>query len=252
MPFNYVQAAADFDARVKSVASKAPKIVATTWRTHRILNDVLHTSNKWLNDGRYSPQGKRDKIRADIQKSIREFTLVKAAVERHAAAMPNMRAETEAKAFAKYANDPMGPEIRATVRAMNHGDRVAAALADPRVLGAIATAPAMLHGVEANALAHVVTAHLQKEHPDALAKIAAQEEALAAATGSLEILERAVKEAVAFEHPRALADFLADHGASPQDLEIEAKGGVPSGLPKFSMDESFDKIMTDGMTGLAA
>jgi hypothetical protein len=252
MPLNYAAIATEFDTRIKNVARRAPAIAATTWRVQRILGDVLNSTNKWAKDGQYTPQGKRDKIRAELsQKTIREYTLAKAAVERHAAAMPSVRAEIEAKAFAKFAGDPMGSEIRAAVRPLNHGDKIKAA-GDPRVLGAIVGTPDILHGVEPNAIQHLVTAYLEKEHPDALAKIAAREEALAVAQGSLEILEKAVTEAVAFEHPRALADFITDHGATPQDLETESKGGVPSGLPKISMDQSFDKIMSDALTGLAA
>jgi hypothetical protein len=244
----------DMNARAKAVARLAPKAAATALRLTSLLPEIAAAPAKHAADKRFTDIAKRDLTRSELAKLAPKINLCRAAVARNRDAIPVAGADLEKSAFSKYESDPMAVEIRQVLRTMKHGDIVKLASADPKVLGAIVSAPEFLHGVKRDAVDHLVDKHLATHHPREVAKIEAMKEAVNVSEGILKTATNLFSDAGSFTQAgvfgtAAVDKFLAEHAPSKADLDAEAAGGVAKGQRKISMVDSFDLIMSDALMG---
>ena len=243
----------EMDTRAKNVARLAPRAAAVTLRLTRLASEIAAVPARHAGNTKFSAEGRRDLVRADLEKIAPKFGLAKAAVERNRAAISTNCTTLEKSAFSKSEADPMGPEIRGMLRTLGHGKAVQEASKSPQVLAAIVNAPIMLHGVARDAVQHLVDAHLAAHHASEVARLEAQAEACTIAESTLQTVTHIFSDAGAFTiagdfaGTRALDSFLSEHAPSANDLAAEAAGGLAAGGRKIGMTDSFQLIMSDAL-----
>jgi hypothetical protein len=227
---------------------------ATTVQSLRLLTvaeavRAEHTKN--AADKHLSQTGQTAKTRAAIVKLAQRVALSEKGIERERAARKSDRDATEQKVFEKYHADAMGPEIRAALKPMMHGEKIKLAAEDPRILAALVVAPSVVHGIAPDALAHLIQRHLEQHHPADLKRLDAKDEAIVVADSALRVTREILHKAGGFEHQKVLDDWIVEHGTpSELTLQAEAAGRAGHGQPAWSMTESFDVAGTDVLTGL--
>ena len=205
-----------------------------------------NASNKHL-----SAEGQAARTREAMAKVALRYSLSKVGIERERASRKSERDALERRAFDPYRADTMGAEIRAALKGLPHGEKIRLAAEDPRILAALIVAPPIVHGVAPEALGHLVQGYLEKNHAADLKRLAAKDEALAAADASLHVATDTLYQAGGFPHARAFGDWLAATATpTAQALEAEAAGRAAPGQPVWSMMESMDVTMTDALHGL--
>lgn len=241
--------------RARDGARAASMVTAHALRALNVADATNAEKAKHAANPHLSDTGKVAKIRESAAQLAVRFALSKAGIAHERAARKSERDVLVKAAMSPFGADVMGPEIRAALKTLPHGEKVVLASKDPRILAAIAAAPEIVTGIAPETVTQLTDLHLLTNHAAdferAQEKDAIVDEAFNVADSALRVAQDALYQAGGFPHSKAFEDWLHEVAKpNPKHLEAEAAGTAAPGMPAWTVGESIDIDMSSALAGL--